>query len=791
MRFQKMKLEDITPAEYNPRLDLQPGDPEYEKIKRSILEFDLVAPLIYNERTQRLVGGHQRLKVIRELGYKEVDVSVVNLDEQKEKALNIALNKIQGDWDQLKLAELLKGLELEEYDLELTGFDTDEIEELLAELSPTETEQKKEAIKTLAERFIVPPFSILDTRQGYWQDRRQEWLAIGLRGEVGRSDKLLYSESSQPPQLYEKKNDYEAKIGRKVSWDEFYKANPDVTGRQIQTSIFDPVLCEILYNWFCPAGGKILDPFAGGSTRGITAALTGFEYIGVELRPEQVASNEEQWAELVPLLPEGIKKPLWIIGDSTKLDELLEAADFDMIFTCPPYYDLEVYSDDAADLSTFETYEQFMATYKDIFQKAVNKLQNNRFLAIVITEIRDKKTGIYRNFVGDNTQLFTDLGLSYYNDAILINQISSLAIRAQRIFRKRKLGRTHQNVLMFVKGDAKEVRTGFQEMSKDLKISRKGENILVFYKGNVEEINDVFPAEAVDVSKAELEGMISSDWYDPGPEPSKEQTRAKKKELTSYSKQLGPEVIAKITELTPVEKKGDYYLKRDDLFNVAGIQGGKVRTCYYLAQGAPGLVTAGSRSSPQVNIVAQIAKHLNIPCRVHIPWATTEDPEEIRAAKAAGAEVEQHRPGYNNVIIKRAADDAKENGWVNIPFGMECQEAVNGTANQTKNIPKDIKRIVVPVGSGMSLAGILHGLQDQGLKVPVLGVKVGADPEKRLETYAPTNWRQMVKLVKSKHPYDYRVTDNEFQGVPLDPIYEAKCIPYLRPGDLLWIVGHR
>ena len=124
-----MQIEDINPAKYNPRLGLQPGDSEYEKIKRSIQEFGFVETLVWNKRTGSLVGGHQRLKVLKELGYTEAKVSVVDLPEEKEKALNLALNKIQGDWDYERLGELLKELE-KDIDLALTGFDMEEIEDV-------------------------------------------------------------------------------------------------------------------------------------------------------------------------------------------------------------------------------------------------------------------------------------------------------------------------------------------------------------------------------------------------------------------------------------------------------------------------------------------------------------------------------------------------------------------------------------------------------------------------------------------------------------------------------------
>jgi hypothetical protein len=134
MEIRKIPINDINPAPYNPRKDLKPGDSEYEKLKRSIDEFDLVEPLVWNEETGNLVGGHQRLKILVDRGDTEVEVSVVHLDSEKEKALNIALNKIQGDWDYDKLGELLEELSLSDIDINLTGFDNDEIAKLNIEL---------------------------------------------------------------------------------------------------------------------------------------------------------------------------------------------------------------------------------------------------------------------------------------------------------------------------------------------------------------------------------------------------------------------------------------------------------------------------------------------------------------------------------------------------------------------------------------------------------------------------------------------------------------------------------
>lgn len=130
MIIEKIKVEQLIPADYNPRKDLQPGDSEYEKIKRSLEEFGYVDPVIWNKTTGRVVGGHQRLKVLASMGRTEVECVVVELDEEKEKALNVALNKISGDWDKEKLAVLMTDLDAADFDVSLTGFDAAEIDDL-------------------------------------------------------------------------------------------------------------------------------------------------------------------------------------------------------------------------------------------------------------------------------------------------------------------------------------------------------------------------------------------------------------------------------------------------------------------------------------------------------------------------------------------------------------------------------------------------------------------------------------------------------------------------------------
>jgi ParB-like chromosome segregation protein Spo0J len=132
MEIQKISIDKLKPAKYNPRKNLKPGDPEYEKIKRSIQEFGYVEPIIWNKRTGNVVGGHQRLKILKELGETEPDCVVVDIDKTREKALNIALNKISGQWDMPMLKDLLQELDTGAFDMSITGFDVQELEDLMS-----------------------------------------------------------------------------------------------------------------------------------------------------------------------------------------------------------------------------------------------------------------------------------------------------------------------------------------------------------------------------------------------------------------------------------------------------------------------------------------------------------------------------------------------------------------------------------------------------------------------------------------------------------------------------------
>ena len=228
------------------------------------------------------------------------------------------------------------------------------------------------------------------------------------------------------------------------------------------TSIFDPVVCEIAYRWFCPPGGAVLDPFAGGSVRGIVASKLGRPYTGIDLRAEQIDANREQAEQIC-----GDPMPRWVCGDSREVIPALAqngiAPQFDYIFSCPPYADLEVYSDDPRDLSTLE-YDEFRAAYANIIAGACALLKPDRFACFVVGDVRDQQ-GFYRNFRGHTIEAFEAAGLRLYNEAILVTAVGSLPIRAGKQFAAtRKLGKTHQNCLVFIKGDPRRATEAIGEV---------------------------------------------------------------------------------------------------------------------------------------------------------------------------------------------------------------------------------------------------------------------------------------------------------------------------------------
>jgi hypothetical protein len=297
---------------------------------------------------------------------------------------------------------------------------------------------KPKASGPVAERFTLPPFTLLDARSGDWQERQRAWLTIGLRGEVGRADNANGA-SRQKSSVYLVKSAEGA----------YSTGGELIEGGEVgnSASVFSPVVCELAYRWFSPVGGQVVDPFAGGSVRGIVAGCLGRHYWGCDLRPEQIAANQVQAEDIAPSV-----RPVWVCGDS--MDMLADAPEADLVFSCPPYGDLEKYSDDPRDLSAMD-WHAFVAAYKRIILRAVGRMKPDTFACFVVGDFRDGR-GFYRNFVSTTIDAFEECGARLYNEAILATPVGSACLRVTKHFAAgRKLAKTHQNVLVFCKGDWK------------------------------------------------------------------------------------------------------------------------------------------------------------------------------------------------------------------------------------------------------------------------------------------------------------------------------------------------
>lgn len=468
------------------------------KVAASIREFGFIAPVVVWPSQDRIVAGDTRVQAMARLMGDDVAFTPKGApgpgmvravfhefaDEREAELYAIADNRLNevAEWDDEGVADILGRYSDE--DRVLVGFDEDVVARNDEDDAPADTSG------SLATRFGVPPFSVLDARQGYWKERKEAWLALGIRSEVGRGEALLGglpNLGSDPMKVMAKGAPRPGGGGNRdvregQPFGEEYKGGDawrsgagrltfvqgtrdaselDEVSRKILesgsgTSIFDPVLTELCIRWFCPPDGTVLDPFAGGSVRGIVSAATGRPYVGVDLRPEQVAANRVQWDAIGPKLTAAKGATArWVAGDSRTVLRTKDVPDaVDFVFTCPPYADLEVYSDDPLDISGMP-YGEFLVAYRDIIDRAVARLRKDRFAAIVVGDVR-APDGSYRNFVSDTIKAFLDAGMTLYNEAILVTAIGSLAIRAGRQFQLgRKLGKTHQNVLVFVKGDAK------------------------------------------------------------------------------------------------------------------------------------------------------------------------------------------------------------------------------------------------------------------------------------------------------------------------------------------------
>lgn len=395
---------------------------QVDRIAESIKRFGWQQPIVV-DRENVVIIGHGRLMAAKQLLLDTVPVVYAdNLTEEEAQALRLADNKTnESPWDFGKLEEELAALSIAGVDMTAFGFD---------DISGDDLQNTSvDHAGNLSKKFVVPPFSVLDARQGYWKERKEAWRQkIGDIGQA-RENAVAYSEG-----LHSEK----------------YGISSNNT-----TSILDPVLSELACLWFMPGTGNAFDVFAGDTVFGYVAASLGNHFTGIELRKEQADFNQTACEGLdAHYICDDGQNVLAHIGESTQ----------DLFFSCPPYFDLEQYSDLPNDASNQSNYAEFFKIIDTAFSNAIKCLKENRFAVVVCGDVRDKKTGEYYGFPDDIKQTFKRCGMKLYNECVLIDPIGTATIRANNSMKTRKVVKVHQNVLVFYKGDTKKINSIFPEI---------------------------------------------------------------------------------------------------------------------------------------------------------------------------------------------------------------------------------------------------------------------------------------------------------------------------------------
>lgn len=425
-----------------------------DRLKENIIQNGFIAPIFVWQG--QIVDGHQRIKALNELlsqGYnlfykgKNVHSMVpfinINANDRQEAAKFIlTYNSQYGQ---------MVGLEEFLTDFKLNWEDIDSQLMLQVEYN-SKFGKPNNALKN---NWIMPPFSILDTRQAYWQERRSEWYQLlgdttfSREGVLG--DDLISSINSG-------------------------------------VSLFDPVLAEIIFKWFNPKNGSILNLFAGGVEPNVVAAYQGHSITGLELRQDQIDHTNRIATKI------GVQNKVNIICDDVlNIENHFSDARFDLLFSCPPYYDLETYGDDQRDFAN-----KSETDFDDLLQKTIaagaRKLKDNRFAVFVISEVR-RPDGSYRGFIPKVINWFQQAGLHYYNEIVLINSIGTLPFRINKAWANRKIGKMHQNILVFYKGKINQIEKEFDKTRQNGSLHKK---VLIFFKGDIQNIKKEFERQEND-----------------------------------------------------------------------------------------------------------------------------------------------------------------------------------------------------------------------------------------------------------------------------------------------------
>ncbi len=414
------------------------------KLRQSIIVHGFIQPFaiwVKPNGDKKILDGHQRsftLKRIEKEGYilpNKFPCYEVEAENEAE-AKRILLQKVSeyGKVDKQGLYEYIEDAEISHMELDsdfnIPDLDYEDFKLDYYEDEEPEPEQEESRKGNLNKNFVVPPFTILDTRQGYWQDRKKYWREeIGDNGE-SREGTLA-------------KDSIMADINSGVS-------------------ILDPVLAEIVNKWFVPTleVAKTFDCFAGDTVFGFVSGTMGNHFTGVELRKEQAELNNNRVADA------GLNA-FYINDDGQNVAKHIEKESQDLLFSCPPYYDLEVYSDLENDASNQETYEDFLKILDNAFSEAITCLKDNRFAVITVGDLRDKE-GFYYRFCDHIKDIFERNGCRLYNHMIIVDMIGTAHMRANNAMKNRKVIKTHQDVLVFYKGEPKDIQKHFKNLNLDL-----------------------------------------------------------------------------------------------------------------------------------------------------------------------------------------------------------------------------------------------------------------------------------------------------------------------------------
>ncbi len=496
MKTEIVNLSQVQVNKSNPRTI---SSDKFEKLVNSILSLPkmlILRPIVVDD-TFGALGGNMRyraLSAIADMEDGELSGRILSIRDvqKKTKAEQDALVGYWRSWKEKPTAPIIRASELSEAERrefiikDKVGFGDWDMDALANEWDAEELEDwgvdtwdifgggsglnDHPVNASLNDRFVVPPFSVLDTRKGYWQARKKVWRElIGDMGE-SRNDLLLKNAEIKYKDLYQRTQKHRAELG--LTFQEYIdKYVPaDVLEHEASkvlsqgVSILDPVMAEIVCRWFGMEGCNTFDCFAGDSVFGYVSAYLGNNFTGIELRPEQVELNNER--------AEGMSAT-YICDDGQNVAKHFEPESQDLLFSCPPYFDLEVYSDDARDASNQPTYEEFIKIIDNAFKSALTCLKQNRFAVIVVGDVRDKKTGFYYGFCDDIKRIFREGGGNLYNEIILVETGASTALRAARYMESRKVAKMHQNILVFYKGDPKRIKEHYKKIeyaSEDLEL---------------------------------------------------------------------------------------------------------------------------------------------------------------------------------------------------------------------------------------------------------------------------------------------------------------------------------